>query len=147
MLLSDSKHVKTMEDALKLKYVQGSEHFTSWPLTLKSCVYKIWKARMPDDTYTILYLSVPFFPLRLVPIYFNTEIISTLLPVHFAVGDGEEVLDTQRLPGRQFNDGDTRGDVLMLRRPVRDNVVGRGPSEISQVLYLHTLLVQQPERL
>ena len=100
-----------------------------------------------DDTYTKFNLAIPFFPSRLVPIYFNTEIVPALLPVHLTVGHGEQVLDAQRLAWRQLDDGDARRDVLVLRRPVRDDVVGRGPGEIGQSLDFHALLVQQAKRL
>ena len=100
-----------------------------------------------DDTYTKFNLAIPFFPLRLVPVYFNTEIVPALLPVHLAVGYGEQVLDAQRLAWRQLDDGDARRHVFVLRRPVRDDVVGWRPGEISQALDFHALLVQQAKRL
>ena len=67
--------------------------------------------------------------------------------MHLAVSHGEEVLDAESAPGGEFYDGDAGWHVLVLRRPVGDDVVRRGPGEVTQIVDLHALLVQQPERL
>ena len=48
----------------------------------------------------------------------DAEEVSTLLPVHSAVGDVEKVLDAHLVAGGHFDQGDTSGHILVFGHPV-----------------------------
>ena len=61
----------------------------------------------------------------LVAVDLDTQVVSTLLPVHLAIGDSEQVLHAQLLAGRDVNECDAGRRVALLGHPVRDDVVCR----------------------
>ena len=85
---------------------------------------------------------MPVFDIRLVlanfsvTIDFHAEVIARFLPVEFAIGDAEEVLNADFVTAGQLEQGDTCGCVFFFTHPVSDDVVSRTPSEISNALHL-----------
>lgn len=61
---------------------------------------------------------------------FDTQVVPILLPVHLAVSDIEEIFYTQFLATRHLDESDSSWYVLLLRHPVRYDVVRGRPGKV-----------------
>lgn len=97
--------------------------------------FLIWPSSTLDTerlhyTYTVLDLILIIYFLGLVAVHLDTQVVSTLLPMHLAVCYIEQVTHTQLISARNLYQCDSGGSVGLLGDPVCYNVVGGRPGEI-----------------